>query len=140
MKLTFVPLRARVRSSAIRFIRNSIVQSVPNALFRCLPHSLRFIIVCLSGDRRSPLSRLFATKHRGIAGEGRHGREEEWEGEGGLMVSLWLDHFFLAGTGQRQILDPKSGNRSPDIASPPCLSPFLPFRTGRDQRHTIGRD
>ena len=127
VKLTFVPPRARVRvrSSAIRFIRNSIVQSVPNALFRCLPHSLRFIIVCLSGDRRSPSSRLFATKNRGIAGEGRHGREEEWEGEGGLMVSLWLDHFFLAGTGQRQILDPKSGNRSPDIASLPLFLSLL---------------
>ena len=66
------------------------------------------------------------------------------------MVSLWLDHFFLAGTGQRQILDPKSGNRSPDIASLPCLSPFLsshtqarsrlPFHAGRDQRHTVGGD
>ena len=62
VKLTFVPLRARVRSSAIRFIRNSIVQSVPNALFRCLPHSLRFIIVCLSGDRRAGLLSIVCDK------------------------------------------------------------------------------
>lgn len=81
VKLTFVPPRARVRSSAIRFIRNSIVQSVPNALFRCLPHSLRFIIVCLSGDRRSPLDclRQSIAELRGRAdmAERKNGRAKE---------------------------------------------------------------
>ena len=82
------------------------------------------------GDRRSLSCRLFATKNRSDAElRGRvdkgQGREEwEWESEGsqaaaavGLMVSRWSLVGTFSWPGQRQILDPRSGHRSRDIAS-----------------------